>query len=312
MAKTGKAKGGDVEKDKPQVPMRMRQLASASDLSVSTIKFYMSKGLLPSPRKIKPNVAYYDEAFLRRLLIVKTMRAEGLSISSIKSILDKYPFDKVSEWEDFKHTAKEKDSYERGTEERLATLSDEQRRTEAILAAAFSVFSLRGYHNVTVDDIAQEAGVSKGTCYQYFSGKEEIFMATMERTLETLMAEADAAGAEAPDALTRLGLKGLTFISKYRDLQFMFVGIISEVLGGNPKLREKADEIFNRVADFLARDIQSGIDEGVFRDIDPKTISFALIGIAEIVGNLYLIEEEFDVLQFFVSLMDFMQHGLIK
>ncbi len=234
MGKTGAKEGAE---GVPQAGMRMRQLSSASELSVSTIKFYMSKGLLPFPHKVKPNVAYYDEAFLRRLMIVKTMRSEGLSISSIKSILDKYPFEMVAEWEKFKSEAQEKDSYELEEEERLATLSDEERRTEAILDAAFRVFSMRGYHNATVDDIAQEAGVSKGTCYQYFSGKEEIFMACLERTLETLLAEAEAAGAGAPDALTRLGLKGLTFISKYRDLQFMFVGIISEVMGGNKKLQ---------------------------------------------------------------------------
>jgi AcrR family transcriptional regulator/predicted DNA-binding transcriptional regulator AlpA len=308
----GKTEEKVKEEEQLPAPMRMRQLASASGLSVSTIKFYMSKGLLPFPRKVKPNVAYYDEAFLRRLIIVKTMRSEGLSVSSIKSILDKYPFEIVSEWEDFKNAAEEKDSYQRGQEERLATLSDEERRTEAILDAAFQVFSLHGYHNATVDDIAQEAGVSKGTCYQYFSGKEEIFMACMERTVQSLLAEADAAGAEARDALTRLGLKGLTFISKYRDLQFMFVGIISEVMGGNKKLQKQADRLFNQVADFLAADIQSGIDEGIFREIDPKIVSFALIGIAEIVGNLYLIEDDFDVLHFFVSLMDFMQHGLAK
>ncbi len=302
------ARGGGGEAPRPG--MRMRELSGATGLPVSTIKFYMSKGLLSPPRKVKPNVAYYDEAFLRRLMIVKAMRAEGLSVSSIKSILDRYPFEQVSEWEEFKSEARGKDAYELEEEERLATLSDEERRTEAILEAAFRVFSIRGYHNATVDDIAQEAGVSKGTCYQYFSGKEDIFMACLDRTLKALLAEAEAAGAGAPDALTRLGLKGLTFISKYRDLQFMFLGIISEVMGGNRKLQAQADAIFNRVADFLAADIQSGIDEGIFREVDPKTVSFALIGIAEIVGNLYLIDEDFDVLHFFVSLMDFMQHGL--
>jgi hypothetical protein len=50
-------------------------------------------------------------------------------------------------------------------------MSDEERRTEEILDAAFGVFSARGYHNATVDDIAQEAGISKGTCYQYFNGQ---------------------------------------------------------------------------------------------------------------------------------------------
>jgi AcrR family transcriptional regulator/predicted DNA-binding transcriptional regulator AlpA len=204
--------------------MKMSQLAAASGLTVSTIKFYMSQGLLPRPRKSKPNVAFYDEAFLRRLLVIKSMRDENLSVSSIKSILDKYPFEQVDDWEAFKENAKTKDADDLVEEERLATLSGEERRTDAILDAAYSVFSTKGYHNSTVDDIAQQAGVSKGTCYQYFSGKEEIFIATLDRTLGKILAEAEGAAAGATDALTRMGLKGLTFIAKFRELQFMFIG----------------------------------------------------------------------------------------
>lgn len=290
--------------------MKMKQLSQASGLPVSTIKFYMAKGLLPRPRKEKPNVVYYGEDFLRRLLVISNMRSEGLSIKSMKSILDKYPFEEVSDWNDFRDKAREKEAHELEDEERLAAMSDEERRSEEILQAAFRVFSTKGYHNTTVDDIAREAGISKGTCYQYFAGKEDIFTATMDRTLQTLLAEADAAAAEARDALTVLGLKGLTFISKYRDLQFMFMGVISEALGGNRKLKEEAAKTFEQVAEFLSRDIQRGIDEGIFRPADPMTVAYALIGIAEVVGNRYVLEEDFDVLSFFVNLMDFLQHGL--
>ncbi len=290
--------------------MKMKQLSQAAGLPVSTIKFYMSKGLLEVPEKEKPNVVYYDDAFLRRLLVIKSMRAEGMSIKSMKSILDKYSFDKVSDWDEFRARAREKGAHELGDEERLAAMSDEERRTEEILSAAFRVFSSKGYHNATVDDIAQEAGISKGTCYQYFPGKEDIFIATVSRTLETLLAEADAAAGDAGDALMRLGIEGLTFISKYRDLQFMFMGMISEALGGNERLRKKAAEAFGKVAEFLSRDIEKGIADGVFRPVDPYTVAYALFGIAEVVGNRYVIEEDFDVLSFFVNLMDFLQHGL--
>lgn len=293
-------------------PMKMKQLSQVSGLPVSTIKFYMAKGLLPMPEKEKPNVVYYDEAFLRRLLVIKNMRSEGLSVKSMRSILDKYPFEKVSDWDDFRKQAREKETHELEDEERLATMSDEERRTEEILDAAFRVFSIKGYHNATVDDIAQEAGISKGTCYQYFEGKEDIFIATMERTLGTLLAEADAAAGEARDALMRLGIEGLTFISKYRDLQFMFMGIISEALGGNERLRKKAAEAFAQVAEFLARDIERGIAEGAFRPVDPMAVAYALLGIAEVVGNRYVVEEDFDVLSFFVNLVDFLQHGLYR
>jgi DNA-binding transcriptional MerR regulator len=86
-------------------PMKMKQLSQASGLPVSTIKFYMAKGLLAVPEKEKPNVVYYDEAFLRRLLVIKHMRSEGMSVKSMKSILDKYTFEKVSDWDDFRKRA---------------------------------------------------------------------------------------------------------------------------------------------------------------------------------------------------------------
>jgi AcrR family transcriptional regulator len=301
--KTEKAENGS---------MKMSQLAAVSGLTVSTIKFYMSQGLLPRPQKSKPNVAYYDEAFLRRLLVIKQMRDENLSVSSIKSILEKYPFEKVDEWEDFKEKAKTKEAGDLVEEERLATLSGEERRTDAILDAAYSVFSTKGYHNSTVDDIAQHAGVSKGTCYQYFSGKEEVFLATLDRTLSKILAEAEGAAAGATDALASMGLKGLTFISKFRELQFMFIGLYTEILGGNTELKIKAASLFDRVAQFLAADIELGIEEGVFRHVDPIAIAYAMIGIAGAVGNRYLTEDDFDVLHFFTSLMDFMQRGLAQ
>jgi AcrR family transcriptional regulator len=299
------------ESGKSDNPMKMSQLAAASGLTISTIKFYMSQGLLPRPKKAKPNVAYYDEAFLKRLLIIKKMRNEGLSVHSIKVILDKYSFNKVAEWEDFKKQAKKKDASELVEEERLATLSGEQRRTDAILDAAFQVFSIRGYHSATVDDIAQQAGVSKGTCYQYFTGKEEIFLATLDRTMDRLFAEAEATAAGQTNALARMGMQGLTFVSRFKELQFMFFGLYTEVLGGNEKLKKKAGELFDRVATFIARDIDLGMEQKIFRKVDPMNIGYAMLGIAQAVGNLSLTDENFDAVEFFVSLMDFMQHGMM-
>jgi len=297
------------DKSKP-APMKMSQLSAASGLSVSTIKFYMSQGLLPRPKKSKPNVAFYDQDFLKRLMVIKKMRAEGLSVSSIKSILDRYPFSRVDDWESFKKKARKKDSRELEEEERLATLSGEERRTDAILDAAYDVFSAKGYQNATVDDIAQHAGVSKGTCYQYFSGKEEIFVATMWRTLDKLLAEATAAAEGTEEALARLGMMGLTFINNFRDLQFMAIGSYTEILGGNEALKKTVRDLFDRVAKFLAAEIELGIQQKLFRPLEPEAVAYAMIGIAGSVGNRYLIEDDFDVLHFFASLMEFMQYGL--
>lgn len=58
-------------------------------------------------------------------------------------------------------------------------------RTEEITTAALRVFTKRGLHQTTLDDVAKEAGVSKGTIYLYFKSKEELFIAAAQRVVPT-------------------------------------------------------------------------------------------------------------------------------
>lgn len=291
--------------------MKIGELAERSETSISTIKYYLSEGLLPRPDKTRPNVALYDDSYIQRLHIIKAMRSEGLSIKSIKKILDKYPFKGISEWNQFKKEAKEKDSGILGHEEKLATTSDEERRTGEILNAAFKVFSLKGYHNATMDDIAKEAGVSKGACYQYFSSKEEVFIAALNSTMDRLLKEASDAATGQKDPLAKLGFKGMTFISSFKEIQSMLYGIYSEILAGNENLKNTGAVLLEKVAAFLSEDIKEGVEQGIFKPLDPMVISYALIGIAEMGGNLYLMKDNFDVPQFFLNLMEFIRQGLV-
>ena len=48
-------------------------------------------------------------------------------------------------------------------------------KRDLILKAALGVFSERGFHKAKIEDIAQEAGVGKGTVYEYFTSKEQLF-----------------------------------------------------------------------------------------------------------------------------------------
>lgn len=50
-----------------------------------------------------------------------------------------------------------------------------QNKRETILLAASDVFSEKGFHNAKILDIAKAAGVGKGTIYEYFSSKSELF-----------------------------------------------------------------------------------------------------------------------------------------
>ncbi|MGE5507970.1 MAG: TetR/AcrR family transcriptional regulator [Chitinophagales bacterium] len=49
-----------------------------------------------------------------------------------------------------------------------------------ILDAAYRVFSEKGYHEARVEEIAELAGVAKGTVYLYFSSKQELYLAMLD------------------------------------------------------------------------------------------------------------------------------------
>ena len=59
-------------------------------------------------------------------------------------------------------------------------LTAEERRA-VIVAAALAVFSRRGYHLSSIDDIAREAGVSKALIYEHFASKQELYADLLER-----------------------------------------------------------------------------------------------------------------------------------
>lgn len=69
---------------------------------------------------------------------------------------------------------------------------DPDPKREAILAAAFRVFSLYGFRRTTMDDIARETGGSRAALYTHFANKEEIF-----RSLSTALHEQALGAAEA-------------------------------------------------------------------------------------------------------------------
>ena len=64
---------------------------------------------------------------------------------------------------------------------RISRKESQLQTRERLLDAALEVFSRRGYYAASVDEIAAEAGYSKGAVYSNFSNKEELFLALIDR-----------------------------------------------------------------------------------------------------------------------------------
>ncbi|MBO4159644.1 MULTISPECIES: TetR/AcrR family transcriptional regulator [Micromonospora] len=70
-------------------------------------------------------------------------------------------------------------------------------REQQMLDAAVKVFSRRGFHAASMDEIAEDAGISKPMVYAYLGTKEELFIACLHRETARMMLA--IAGAAAPD-----------------------------------------------------------------------------------------------------------------
>jgi AcrR family transcriptional regulator len=85
-------------------------------------------------------------------------------------------------------------------------LTREERRAQTrdrLLTAARGVFARRGFHAASVEEIAAEAGFSTGALYSNFDGKEDLFLALMERETDAYAAAIASAVRERPSVAER-------------------------------------------------------------------------------------------------------------
>jgi AcrR family transcriptional regulator len=150
----------------------------------------------------------------------------------------------------------------------------EQKRG-AILKAAAHFFASRPFHEVRLDDIAERAGVGKGTLYVYFDSKEALYLALVRDGFATIVDRIRrelAAGP--PGAADRLGIVvegligfGTAFPDVYRVMRTRVMS------AEDPSIQED-----RRVLSAIIEDVlRTGIDRGEISDPHPEiTTQFIL------------------------------------
>jgi AcrR family transcriptional regulator len=152
-------------------------------------------------------------------------------------------------------------------------------RPDEILAAALESFAERGFAATRLDDVAARAGISKGTLYLYFKGKEELFEAVVRArllpNLERLEALVRTFEGPSGPLLERLLLT-------MADVMGSQVGAIPKLViaeaGNFPDLaRFYLDEVVRRGLRLIGTILRRGIERGEFRTVDVDHAVFCVI-----------------------------------
>ena len=157
-------------------------------------------------------------------------------------------------------------------------------KRERILAAALEIFSTQGFANTTVQEIAAQAKVGKGTVYTYFATKEDVLANLLDEGLAHMGQHME----ERIKMLTDSGLKlrailreQLRYFHDHRPL----VRLLSrEAWGYDHESSSVAQRIRSSYIGMLQEVIEKGIQAGELRALDSETVATALYGMVSIVA----------------------------
>ena len=194
-------------------------------------------------------------------------------------------------------------------------LTAEERRA-GILDAALAVFSERGYHPSSIDDIAREAGISKALIYEHFDSKQGLYADLLEHNANELFERLAAAVAriEVESGAARLatGLDAFfAFVEERRESwRILFRDVADPETAA--VLSRILDQVTGVVADLIAQ------DPGV-RELDQDTrqsdhtirlLAQMLVGAVQSVANWWADHREVPREQIVEMVMDFAWLGL--
>lgn len=156
-------------------------------------------------------------------------------------------------------------------------LADERRAH--IMQAALACFTRKGYNNTTMDDIAAESGLSKGSLYWYFKSKDDLFAAAIMSLLMDVGEEAVAALEQyttASDKLRALAQSAANLSKKVEG----FFSLFLEFWASSPR-REEAGQLWVgllvQYKDIVVEVIEEGIRNGEFKPVDAEQLVWALL-----------------------------------
>lgn len=147
---------------------------------------------------------------------------------------------------------------------------ERSQRRQAILASARSAFVKHGLATTSMERIAREAELAKGTLYLYFHSKDELLMGLIAQDLESLIKLLDNVVEQSMRADEKLFAAFVEFHRFSRENHFFFqvmtqLNIAEMVKGEHSKeTLEDFTSVNQRVIGMIRRIVQEGLDDGVF------------------------------------------------
>lgn len=264
------------------------ELSTLSGIPSTTIRFYLREGLITPPAKKGKTRAYYNKEHVIQLKKIKKLQGKDkLSLDEIKNIVEYSP-----------------------------PISNENKSTSPILSdrkqdiklSTIDIFRSKTYDYISIRDITEKAGISNNTFYKYYSNKEDLFFDCADQVCYDIVNNSNKIIQDS-NPIQRIKLRFFLFVTASRrfiDMLHIARGISPAAMPHN-KTRTKL--LISNLAKPVSADLESAINQGTFKKIDPFIISHMLTGAAEY-GTYYLEEKtNSEINKFINTSIDIIVHG---
>ncbi len=186
-----------------------------------------------------------------------------------------------------------------------------EKAKDRIGEAALEVFSKKGYHDATMDDIAERVGVSKAALYQYFKSKEELHRAILAARFENF------------SKMLSSGLTGGTFAeccqvfldNLLKDTSGL--GLAFEIISEstrNPSLAKISLENYTATSTAIEECLEEWKKKGSLRkNFDPHLFAKGLVALYDgVMVQLAIGTEPSEIRKIFAEFIKGMQQGILR
>ncbi|AND83291.1 TetR family transcriptional regulator [Clostridium tyrobutyricum] len=147
----------------------------------------------------------------------------------------------------------------------------------AIFESAIKIFSNYGYDGATMDAIAADTGVAKGTLYYHFKSKEEIFKYIISQGMSIIKEEIEDIANTKQDALSKLKVLCKIQLGLVYEKKDFFKVIMSQLWGQESRQLELRESI-NKYIMYIQKYLEDAVDEGSIKKDNTYYMAYTLFG----------------------------------
>lgn len=181
---------------------------------------------------------------------------------------------------------------------------------QRIVTALKELAVTRGFFRVTVDELADQAGISKRTIYRYFAGKEEIIKAVVTDFMSGAEQKIHQALASSADPLDKIQFALKVLPEHIRQIQPLALYDLQKYY---PHLWEEIERFRAAKIQMIYESLLNSDDRGRFRQVDSRIFTTALLAsVRAVVNPAFIMENNLNIEETIESIFTIFLHGVVK